>query len=428
MGQRVTFIHAADLHLGAPFRGLRGLSEAWATRLLRAIAQSYDRIVKEAIDRKVDFVIIAGDIFDSARASYADFVHFCEGLKRLDAAHIPVYMVTGNHDPYTSWQKDFGALPPNTTMLSAEHPDFRVYERDGEPLCIIAGRGYYNQTWPIDESIAEGLTRTHAEEALAQEWPQVASIPFSVGVIHTGLDLDPIKAPVQPSVLMSSGIDYWALGHIHMRFVGPTSDAPRYVFSGCIQGRDIKETGPRGCYEVTLEQGKANKISFIPTASVVWQQLDVDVSRAVTLTDISEQVMRELFKLNGKAHCEEMCTRITLTGKTSLHEKLARPDVLSDLRKQINDSYVQFFCDALIDKTVAPRDKKALKNEKLFPSVLMSAASRQREAKDETANFLQDEFLKVQMQAPSLKAAQIKQLSAEAEDMVLDLLIQEAQQ
>lgn len=427
MGRRLTFIHAADLHLGAPFRGLRGLSEAWATRLLRTIGESYNRIIDEAINRKVDFVVIAGDMFDSSRASYSDFVHFCEGLQRLANKDIPVYMVTGNHDPFTSWQKDFGALPSNTTMLSAEHPDFRVFERAGEPQCIIAGRGYYNQTWPMDECIASGLTRKAAEQALREAYPNVSAIPFSVGILHTGLDLDPIKAPVRPSELMAAGIDYWALGHIHMRFVGPSADNPRYVFSGCIQGRDIKETGSRGCYEVTLEEGKPNKISFIPTASVVWQQMDVDVSRAASLTDIADQVMRELFKLNGKAHCEEMCTRISLVGKTPLHDKLCRADVLSDLRKQINDSYAQFFCDALVNKTLAVRDKKALKAEKLFPSVLMSAAARQRTNKDETANYLQDEFIKAQVKEPALSSEQIKQLSIEAEDMVLDLLTQEAQ-
>ena len=79
MSKRVTFIHAADLHLGAPFRGLRALSSKWANRLLTAIPESYDRMVDAAIARDVDFVVVSGDIFDSARPSYGDYLHFFGG-------------------------------------------------------------------------------------------------------------------------------------------------------------------------------------------------------------------------------------------------------------------------------------------------------------------------------------------------------------
>ena len=217
MSKRVTFIHASDLHLGAPFRGLRALSSKWANRLLSAIPESYDRMVDAAIARDVDFVVVSGDIFDSARPSYGDYLHFFEGLERLGEAGIPVYLITGNHDPYTSWQHDFFSLPPNATMLPGDRPGFALVERDGQPLCLIGGRGYYNQTWPMDECIAEGVTREAAEQALAVQHPHAAEAPFAVGLLHTGLNLDPVKAPVDPAVLMHAGMDYWALGHIHMK-------------------------------------------------------------------------------------------------------------------------------------------------------------------------------------------------------------------
>ena len=71
MPEHVTFIHAADLHLGAPFRGLRALSDAWAARLLSALAEAYDRVIDAAIARDADFVVMAGDVFDTARPSTA---------------------------------------------------------------------------------------------------------------------------------------------------------------------------------------------------------------------------------------------------------------------------------------------------------------------------------------------------------------------
>ena len=116
MTESLTFIHAADIHIGAPVRGLRALSEAWGRRLAEAIPQAWDRVVDAAIDRNVDFVVVAGDIFDSVRASYRDYSRFFQGLWRLDEQGIPSYLCTGNHDPLSLWQQDFFALPPSATV------------------------------------------------------------------------------------------------------------------------------------------------------------------------------------------------------------------------------------------------------------------------------------------------------------------------
>ena len=422
MRKQVTFIHAADLHLGAPFRGLRALSDAWANRLLMAIPEAYDRVIDAALNRHVDFVVFAGDIFDDARASYGDYLHFFEGLRRLDKADIPVYLCTGNHDPFTSWQHNFFAFPKNTTMLPGDKPGFAAYQRDGEALALLAGRGYYNQTWPADVDIAAGVTRTAAEEALLPEVPDATAAPFAIGILHTGLHLDSLKAPTNPAALLSVGMDYWALGHIHVKYAYPSFEDPRLVFSGCIQGRDIKETGPRGCFEVTLTEGKRNEIEFIPTASVVWQRMDVDVSDCANVADVTDKIMRELFRVNGKAHCEEMCVRITMTGTTALHPVFARPGVLEDLRKHINDSYPLFFCDALLDATNYPRDREALRREGLFPAIFLQATDALRDNREEAIAYLQEEFLKKNIPLPSAYTRHIDDLAADAENLVLDLL------
>lgn len=418
MASSVTFLHAADLHLGAPFRGLRALSDAWADRLLKAIPEAYDRVVETALRRKVDFVVIAGDVFDTSHASYADYRHFFEGLCRLEAANIPVYLCTGNHDPYTTWRQDFFALPGNATMFSAEHPSFALYERDGRPLCVLGGRGYYNQAWSVDEDIAQGITRNEAERVLGAP---AAEAPFGVGVLHTGLDLDPAKAPTSPSNLLRAGFDYWALGHIHKRCVIP-EDNPRLSFSGCIQGRDIKETGERGVNIVTLEQGKPNLVEFVPTASVVWQRMKVDVSACTNLSEVEEQVIIDLFRENGRAHCEEMCTRIVLCGCTPLHSVFARPGVMEDLRASINASYSTFFCDALIDETRPVRDMQALRGEGLFPAVFLQVAEAQRDCTEDAVAYLQEEFLKKGFQPPKSYVKHVDRLMEEAELLVLDLL------
>ncbi len=466
MPKQLTFIHAADLHLGAPFRGLRALSDSWARRLESAIPEAYDRVIKAALDRRVDFVILAGDIFDTARPSYADFLHFFEGMRVLDAANIPVYLVTGNHDPYTSWRKDFAKLPDNVHVFGADKPTFEVYERDGEPLCLLGGRGYYNQTWPQDKDVSEGIWRenaiaalsarvgetfdaraervantldAHAEHAAELLGARAAdslnasararraaleAAPFAVSVIHTGLDVDK-KAPTNPQGLLGRGIDYWACGHIHKRSAYPSFDDPRVVFSGCIQGRDIKESGTRGCYAVTLEEGKSPALEYIPTASVVWKKMKVDVSDCQTLVDVHDKILRSMFAENGKAECEEMVVRITLTGETHLHETLQVARIIEDLRESINSSYAVFFCDTLIDSTTAPIDKQALLNEELFPALFMNIAANGRQNIDEYVAALQEDFIELGIAVPAVIAKHMDKYIVDAENMVLDLLIEE---
>lgn len=420
--QRLRFIHAADTHLGAPFRGLRELSPAWADRLTEAMPEAFDRIIDTAVREQVDFVVFAGDIFDQNQPSYSDYLRFFQGMQKLSDAGIPVYLITGNHDPYASWQQDFFAFPDQVYMLSADKPDFRLFERDGQPLAIVAGRGYPNKVWSPDKDIAEGITRAAAEEALGE---RALSAPFGVGILHTGLDQDLLKAPTDPKALRRAGFDYWALGHVHKRFVD-YEDNPHIAFSGCIQGRDIKEVGSRGVYLVTLIEDAPNQVEFVPTASVVWQRMSIDVSECATLSDMIQHAMRELFRVNGNAQCEEMICRITLVGATSLHESLARPDVIEGMREALNNSYPGFFVDALIDGTTSPLDKEALRREGLFPSVFMGVAERTRENPALEEVLLQEEFMKKNTTMPVFTREQVEELGEEAENLVLDLLIREA--
>ena len=423
MAETLTFLHAADLHVGAPFRGLRALSDEWARRLAEAIPAAWDRAVEAAISRQVDFVVVSGDIFDSVRASYRDYLRFFEGLNRLDAAGIPSYLCTGNHDPLSLWQQDFFALPPSATMLAADRPDFALYERDGRPLAIIGGRGYPNKVWSQGENIAEGITRAAAIRALG---PRSAEAPFAVGVLHTGLTLDPVKAPTDPVELLRAGFDYWALGHIHSPWVND-KHAPRIVFSGCIQGRDVRETGPRGVNIVTLSQAGPPSIAFVPTASVVWEKVEVDASDCPNIPALVSKVMRELFAVNGDASCEMMVSRVVLAGATPLHDVLGRPGVLEEVREALNDSYSEFFCDALIDQTRAPIDEEALRAEGLFPAVFLRTADALSEDVSAQIDYLQEEYLARNIPlTAALSEKRARQLSDEAARLVIDLLIQGA--
>ena len=411
-------MHAADLHLGAPFLGLRSYSDAWARRMAAAIPEAFGRMIDTAIEKRVDFVVIAGDIFDLALPSFADYACFLDGMERLGAAGIPVYCCTGNHDPFISWQQRYGKLPDNVFMFPAgDEAGYFLYERDGEPLVLLGGRGFSNQTWPQGVDIAQGITRTAGEAALG------VNPPFAVGVLHTGLDIDASHAPTSPAGLMASGMDYWALGHVHIPLTWQdTTGNVRLSYSGCIQGRKIRDAGARGVNIVTLSAGKPNELTYAPCASVVWEQVKIDVSACETLAEIVDAACGELFRLNGEASCDEMVERVTLQGVTPLHELLQRPGVCEDIRARINETCARFFCDVVLDETRAPHDINRMRAEGLFPAVFLDACDRDGAESETAVTYLQQAFIDAGMGVVDVSQDALSRLQQNAEEFVLDLL------
>lgn len=412
-------------------RGFGDLSPEWEERLLEAIPKAYDRVIDAALSRKVDFVVLAGDMFDTSRASYGDYLHFFEGLQRLDEAGIPSFLIGGNHDPFSSWGGSLGRLPASSRFLGGESPEFVLFERDGEPLCLIGARGYSTQAWPIDEPIAGGISRAEAIEALKLAHPKAADAPFCIGVIHTGLDIDQSKAYSDPAALLNSDVDYWACGHLHKRNALPSAERPRIVFPGCTQGRDLKEAGVRGCYVVDMareadELEPRVSLEFVPTANVVFHTMRIDVSTCVTLAEAAKLIQNGLFHENGRDHCEQMVVRIVLEGETDLHGYLRKPDVLQAMRKRINDAYPMFYCDALVDRTTPKRDRDAMKAEGLFAAHVLRVSDLQQMRSDEMVNYLQSEFVKRGIEIPSALPSRLGDFAQAAETLVLDLLEEEA--
>ena len=411
----VTFIHAADLHLGAPFKGLRSIAPAWADVLLQAIPEAFRSVIETAIKEQVDFVVLAGDIFDNSHPSYADFSLFLSGLKQLQEAGIPVYFVTGNHDPYISWDNSFAVLPENVHLLGVTKPEFACYKKDGKPLALIGGRGYYTQSFPRTEDISEGISRETAASELG------VSAPFMIGILHTGLDIDLTRSPVNPKTLLKRDVDYWACGHVHQPKMFPSKDDPRIGYSGCPQGRDMKEEGEHGVFKVTLSSNASTQIEFIPTAKVAWQHLKLDVSDAVTITDIQEKIIAAEFGQNAKTRCQRMIFRITLMGRSALHGDLTT-QVLEDMRAILNDGYPFFYIDALLDKTKPSLKLQTLRKEGLFPSVYLDVMDSYRDHKDKVVLDLEKQFYQRDLSMPSSLESKYSDLCSDAELLVLDLL------
>ncbi|MGJ3524212.1 metallophosphoesterase family protein [Nitratidesulfovibrio sp. D1] len=270
------FVHAADLHLDAAFAGVsRDLPPRLADRLHRATFTAWERLVELCLAERPDALIIAGDVHNHEDGSLRAQVALRDGCARLADAGVRVFIAHGNHDPLTSRVKSLH-WPDGVTVFGPQveaHP----VARDGRVAAVVHGISH--------ETDREGrnLAKRFARAATAQGLEVPPGAP-QIGVLHCnvgGAPGSPVShdagryAPCTLDDLAATGLDYWALGHIHLPQV--LRARPHVVYPGSTQGLHINEDGPRGCQLVTLHDDGEVELEFRPLAPVRWQVVEVAI-------------------------------------------------------------------------------------------------------------------------------------------------------
>lgn len=319
------FIHAADVHLDSPLTHLRRVDAKTAEQLRSATRRSLERVVATALEQQVAAVIIAGDLFDGPVEDASPGIWVESQLRRLVRAGIAVVLIRGNHDALSSAQRviswgdgitEFGAAKAETLELAS------------------AGLAIHGQSFA-----ARATT-----EDLAAEYPPAREGLFNIGVLHTSLGgsaQHDTYAPTSTTVLESKNYDYWALGHIHSRSPSSLSDRTYIGYSGCTQGRNIRESGTKGCHLVTVTDGQLSSIDFVPTDSVRWFALDVSLASAKVLGDVEELVLDSVERIATENAGVNLAIRVTLSDATPIHSQLTTQGVIDSLSEVIADQLTQ---------------------------------------------------------------------------------------
>lgn len=255
------FIHCADLHLDRPFQGLTDIPPAIAERVRESTFRSLHRIVSAAIGHEVDFVVIAGDLFDGENRSLRAQARFRTEMERLWANGIEVFAVHGNHDPLEAKWVPLN-LPENVHIFGLE-VEMIPYLKDGETLAHLYGFSYKQRA---------------VNEGQGPYYHKIPGARYHIGILHGQEENSHSEhaayAPFSVGELLEKGFDYWALGHIHKRSL--LHEDPIIYYPGNIQGLHPKETGEKGCVLVELN-GKSANHSLISTAEVVWSACDISI-------------------------------------------------------------------------------------------------------------------------------------------------------
>ena len=127
-------------------------------------------------------------------------------------------------------------------------------------------------------------------------------------------------APCSLEELVAKGYDYWALGHVHQGQV--LHEQPHVVFPGNLQGRHVREAGPKGACLVTVEMGEVVGVSALTFDVVRWAVLEVDVTAAGSKVDVVDLIRQALAGGVANADGRLLSARIVLQGRTELHNRL----------------------------------------------------------------------------------------------------------
>ena len=301
---RFTFIHAADLHIDSPLAALGRKSAEAAALFARASREAVQRLVDETIQARAAFLIIAGDVFDREWQHMGTGHFFNAQLAKLERAGIRVFMIRGNHDAESRATK-FLQWPPNVFEVPANRAESEPLE---DLQVVLHGRSFANRNVDADFVASYPVRR--------EGW-------LNIGVLHTSLEGN-VKhetyAPCSVAQLKSFGYDYWALGHIHAAEI--IGQDPWIVYPGNIQGRHTGETGAKGAMRIEVEDGRILNASPIILDSARWVEDTIAVTGCGGEDDVLDLIHHRLSDHYTAASGRAVAARLTLTGKTILHDTL----------------------------------------------------------------------------------------------------------
>ncbi len=338
---KFSFLHIADIHLSRSFSQFsnfsynKELSEVYKN----ALEACLDNIFKVAILKQVDFVLIAGDTFNSSEHDFSSKFLLKKFLDRFDEEGIKVFLICGNHDYLSSYNKNTFNYDNNSNIkiigLNTEfYGTFPVYNKNNEYICKVHALSFRDEIF--NENPVKYFTKVYDND-------------FHIGLLHCDLNADKSSryAPCSITELKELNYDYFALGHIHL----PSSDNSNILYSGTIQGRNIKETGEHGIRYIEVNSKTVVKNEFIPTDVLRFENLSIDITESKDTVSAAELITDKIRLFISNFDKVKYLLRINLTGQieflSDINEEFYNQLAERTLREFMHRVYILDFSSEL---------------------------------------------------------------------------------
>ncbi|MEO6794619.1 MAG: DNA repair exonuclease [Mycobacterium sp.] len=299
-------MHAADIHLDSPLRGLRRIGEDYAQELRRSTRRALENLVALTMDRKADLLVIAGDLYDGSWHDFSTGQFFVEQMVVLKESGIPVVIASGNHDAASQITRSL-TLPPGIHLMATDKPESITFDDLG---AVVHGQGY---------AIRD------VQENLAAAYPHRIPDLVNIGVLHTAATGSPehdTYAPCSAADLAALRYDYLALGHIHKRVAVVDGEFPAH-FSGNLQGRNPRETGAKGALVVELTTDSPAQVTFAALDVARWDRIEIDTAGMANSDELAVATRDRMRETVHEAEGRTVIVRVEITGTTKLAGRLA---------------------------------------------------------------------------------------------------------
>jgi len=278
-----SFVHASDLHLG------------YAQYGLEARRQDFDNAFKELVDKtielKVDFMIIAGDLFHQARPSNVTLENTIRNFKRLKDAGIPVLTVDGSHDSAPNTITGTILYPLDSAGLIHHLPRHAGASWRKQDCCYVYGIPNFHSKHKTQEALPKFMTENPARPD---------SCVCNIFVFHGAVDLPGVKPPYIEAELspdqLPGDFNYYAAGHVHERYLEKFKTG-LLVYSGCTETADYREAKyPKGFMHVRVnEKGEASpeSIELSSTRRFIILEQEYNGMASSKITDLTAQQVKD---------------------------------------------------------------------------------------------------------------------------------------
>lgn len=322
----IRFLHLSDVHLSA---GFANKSSYVRNQIKEALYETILQAIDFTIENDLEGVILAGDFFDDDKISFSDEYFVLNQFERLLNNGQKIFYVTGNHDPM---------LTARFLEPMKEHTSFYFFEEDTIKCLDVMSRSGIPY-----KVVGVGHKSKNEQRNLIKNFPIKSTEAIWLGIAHasvpSAIDIaDKARYMATPLTQIEAlNYNYFALGHIHIR----QKLTHKIAYSGNLQGLNIKETGAKGGYLVTL----TNQVTTVEPVNfnvIQWEQCEMTLDSDIrTLTDLQKMIVDHVTKIIGDSPsaAKQMIIRLNLVGR-------------SPLKKQLEmDSNCSFLIEIVKDKT-----------------------------------------------------------------------------
>ena len=392
----VKLIHTADLHLDSAFRSRFTKEEAENRRQKQLMA--WKELLSFAVEKKVQGILIAGDLFDSPVVSHGTMDFFLSTIS--EHPEISFFYLRGNHDTENTFRYQEN-LPKNLFLFSERGKKYRLNDR-----LLLAGVEYGTRDISFGENEgdtqgagqaaeqgigqenahgAEALSKSESESEEESKFLKLKEEDCNILLLHGALYQGTPKGEAvqgEEGIFLKNleklPLSYIALGHIHKGGEGKLNNGALWAYPGCLQGRGFDEEGERGFLYLKVEEEKKEiRKEFISIKQGEFRILEIELLEDEGTLACLKKIEVEMEKA-GIA--KEDSLRIILKGKKGLEQERN----LRYLQLQLQDSV--FFLEIRDECELSWNREEAMKEKSLkgeFLRVLAAADNLSKEEQEE---------------------------------------------